>query len=132
MQHDLTERVVNAVKDFVRGDPAPFAALWAEDDEVSIFGAFGGHQAGGSQIRARLEWAASQYREGQYEYQPIAEVHGHDLAYTVGLERTTLRSQSGDKLVRERRVTFVYRLLDDDWRIVHHHADPLVETSAPK
>lgn len=118
----------DAVVAFVRGNPAPYQALWAHADDVSICGAFGGYERGWQQIDPRLAWASAQYRDGDFQVLDIiAQSVGADIAYRVHTER--IRSHAIDtdtEVVRERRVTHIFRYEPDGWRIIHQHSDPLL------
>jgi ketosteroid isomerase-like protein len=57
-------------------------------------------------------------------------VHG-ELAYTVHVEAIRSRAPNGEREIRERRVTKIYRHDDSGWRILHMHSDPLLTTAFP-
>ena len=121
----------SALAAFAQGDAGPFKAHWSHTADASILGAFGGYERGWDEIATRLDWAASQYRGGSQQDETLSEYVGADLAYTVRLERISTVS-ADDEIVRKRRVTVVYRLEDEHWRVVHFHADPQVDAlSAP-
>jgi hypothetical protein len=61
-----------ALNAFVRGDAGPYKALWSHTEEISIFGAFGGHERGWTVLATRLDWAAAQYRDGTYADEVLA------------------------------------------------------------
>src|SRR5712691_1023238 len=48
---------------FINGDPI----LWKQNalhrDEATIFGAFGGHEKGWTEVGPRYDWASSQFKE---------------------------------------------------------------------
>ena len=62
----------------------------------------------------------------------IASSFGTDLGYTVTLERSTGRTIAGTTEMGSLRVTHVYRLESGRWRIVHRHADPLIDKRPPR
>ena len=80
------------------------------------------------------DWASSQYKAGgatlKVEYVSIL-VSG-DLAYTVGIERQE-GARLGDQNPARRalRATQIFRREDGSWKLLHRHADPLVEKKAP-
>jgi ketosteroid isomerase-like protein len=121
----------SALAAFAQGDARPFKAHWSHTADASILGPFGGYERGWDEIEKRLDWAASMYKGGSQEYETLSEHVGTEFAYTVRLERITTASPNGE-IVRKRRVTVVYRHEDDQWRIVHFHADPHVDTAAPR
>ncbi len=127
---DMHDRMAGAQADFGNGDATAFKALWSDRDDVTIFGAFGGHAQGRLQLGERLDWAASKFRSATWEYEPISSVFGADVGCTVWIERST-GTIGGRAITQELRVTHVLRLEGDAWRIVHRHADPLVDTTDP-
>jgi ketosteroid isomerase-like protein len=129
---ELYAAVAAAQAQFAEGRAGAFQALWSPAEDVTIFGAFGGCESGWSAIQPRLAWAASQFRDGRWEYEPIAAMFGSEIGYTVGLERTAaLIGGDTSPTTQELRVTHVFRREADQWRIVHRHADPLMATKAP-
>lgn len=128
---EIYEAIFSAMADFGVGRPEPFQALWSTADDVTIFGALGGHERGWSEVGSRLAWAASHLASatGTWAYEPISATLGADIAYTVGLERggDRRRPASEDQVLR---VTHVFRKERDGWKIVHRHADPLIQTAA--
>lgn len=121
-----------ALAALVAGDPYPFHGLWEHTPEVSLLGAFGGTALGWVSVRDRLSAVAAAYGDGVYqrlEHQ-VEQVHrGHAL--TVHLEAIRCTSATGEEVLRERRVSKVYRYGEAGWRIVHMHADPLLEVAFP-
>ena len=52
----------------------------------------------------------------------VVEVSG-DLAYTVGFEHGTVRVDGSEARPMTIRVTHVFKRIEDDWWLVHRHAD---------
>ena len=119
---------------FLNGD----ATLWKQNssqrEDATIFGAFGGHEKGWKEVGPRYDWAASQYRPSGakklVEYLNVAV--GSDLAYTVSIERDEVQVGHQSKSEpRALRVTQVFRKEGGAWKLLHRHADPLMEKKAP-
>ena len=119
---------------FLNGD----ATLWKENssqrEDATIFGAFGGHEKGWKEVGPRYEWAASQYRPSgatkRVEYLNV--IVGSDLAYTVSIERDEAQAGTQKKPeARALRVTQVFRRESGAWKLLHRHADLLMEKKAP-
>jgi ketosteroid isomerase-like protein len=117
---------------FINGDPALWKLNSSHRDDATILGAFGGYgEKGWNTVGTRYDWASSQYKGGgatmKVEYINI-EVSG-DLGFTVAIERQE-GARVGDQqnpARRALRVTQVFRKEDGAWKLLHRHADPLVE-----
>jgi ketosteroid isomerase-like protein len=121
-----------ALDAFAAGDAEPYKHCWTTRSDCTVFGAFGGVVRGAEGVRSRLDWAASQYRQGHYTaYDVLAEHAGGDMGCIVALERVESRDADGKTITRERRITHVARREPEGWRIVNQHSDPLVEVTAP-
>jgi hypothetical protein len=120
---------------FVNGDPSPWLAITAEQDPVSIFGGFGGlGEAGVAEVNERYLLAASAFSpsgaEVDFEYL-VKDVRGR-LAYTVAIERATvLYTGHTEPQPQILRATMIFRFEQGGWKIVHRHADTMVELQLP-
>jgi hypothetical protein len=115
---------------FVRGNPAPILQLWSHADDVTLMGAWGGHERGWSLVGPRLEWVSKQSTEGTYSYSEISTILGTDLASFVQIERFAIPNIDGGAPA-SLRVSHVMRCEGDKWKIVSRHADRLMETKPP-
>ena len=121
---------------FINGDPALWKHNSSHRDDATILGAFGGYgEKGWDTVGTRYDWASSQYKGGgatmKVEYINIG-VSG-DLGFTVAIERQE-GARVGDPqnpARRALRVTQVFRKEDGAWKLLHRHADPLIEKKAP-
>lgn len=122
----------SALAALVAGDPRDYQRLWEHSPDVSLLGAFGGVAHGWDEVRDRLAAVAVTYGNGVYRRLDQLDEHVHgDTAWTVHVEEIHSWTAAGERQVRERRVTKVYRRGADGWRIVHMHSDPLVTTAFP-
>jgi len=130
MNHPQPGELDQVMASFARGDATAFAGLWLPAEEVTIFGAFGGYERGWEQVRPRLAWAASQFRDGTWTCEQLSAHFGADVGYTVGIEhaRATIGGSPGRQ---DLRVTHVFRRSSGGWQLVHRHADPLTGKVAP-
>lgn len=121
---------------FINGD----ATLWKQNashhDDATIFGAFGGHEKGWNEVGARNDWASSQFNDSgatqKIEY--LNTGASGDLAFTITIERQE-QVRMGDQekpAPRSLRVTQIFRKEDGVWKLLHRHADPLVERLRPE
>ena len=119
---------------FVNGDASLWLPLVSRSEQSSIFGGFGGQEVGWSQIGPRYAWAASQFRPSgaKVEFEYLEKHVGSDTAYTVAIERCTVRHLSQPEAVPHvLRATMVFRAEDGEWKNAHRHADPLSPTASP-
>src|SRR5687767_483478 len=130
---DFERQLRAAQTRFQQGQPEPLLALWSHADDVTLMGALGGHERGWGLVGARLARIATSARDGSHdEDQVVSRVVGADVAVIVVLEHITRTNADGS--VRSRnvlRVTHVARCEGAAWRLIHRHADPLVENTLP-
>jgi ketosteroid isomerase-like protein len=121
-----------AAGDFAGGDPQPYRSLWARDDDVTIFGAWGAYEQGWQAVEPRLDWAAARFASGGTQQEILSMGSSGDLGYTVALERgqVTLAGESVAATMLL-RVTHVYRRVDGEWKIIHRHADAVTDKIPP-
>jgi SnoaL-like domain len=119
---------------FVNGDASLLLALVSRSEQTSIFGGFGGYEAGWSEVGPRYEWAAAQFHPtgARVDFEYLDKYAGPEAAYSVAIERCTVRyvDRPGEH-PHALRTTMVFRKEDDDWKIVYRHADPLEQKSPP-
>jgi ketosteroid isomerase-like protein len=126
--HDLPmDEYHRAGLEITRGNPDVYKELWSRADDVTLSNPFGPPVRGWDEVSARLDLAASKYRDGEgYEFENVVTVVGSDLAYTVELERFRSRVGGADQLTPVAvRVTTVFRRENDDWKVTHRHGDPI-------
>jgi len=120
---------------FINGDPTLWKQNASHGDDATIFGAFGGHEKGWKQVGPRNDWASSQFKESgakqRIEY--LNSGASGDLAFTVAIERQEqVRMGNQEKPApRTLRVTQIFRREDGVWKLLHRHADPLIERKPP-
>jgi hypothetical protein len=120
---------------FVNGDPGPWLGITAQKDPASIFGGFGGlGEAGRAEVHQRYLLAATAFRpsdaEVDFEYL-VKDVRGK-LAYTVAIETADVlyagRTERHHQVLRS---TMIFRFEHGAWRIVHRHADTMIDLELP-
>ena len=117
---------------FLTGDAAPIIALWSQADDVTIFGGSGTYAQGWHAVQPRLEWAAAHFRGGRGTLEPLAMGESGDLAYTIYIERGEMQAEGSEELRPfALRITQIYRREDGDWKIIHRHADPIMQPTEP-
>jgi hypothetical protein len=113
---------------FMNGDAGPLQALFSHAADVTVMGGFGGVEHGWAEVGPRLAWAASHFHGGAYSQRVVSAAVGREVACLVSLERWARTAPDGEPLpVLDLRVTQTFRLEGERWRLVHRHADDLVE-----
>jgi ketosteroid isomerase-like protein len=83
-------------------------------------------------VAARLDWAGSQFSEGQRTREEIGSAVGTNFAYIVQTEQIRFRVPGRtEPSILELRVTMIFRREADGWRIIHRHADSQKSTRLP-
>jgi hypothetical protein len=120
---------------FVNGDSSLWLRITAAKDPVSIFGGFGGlGEAGIASVHQRYLLAATAFRPSgakvDFDYL-VKDVQGR-LAYTVAIERSNvLYAGQTERQPQILRVTMLFRRERGDWKIVHRHADTMIDLQLP-
>ena len=130
--HDLPmEEYRRAGLEITRGNAEPYKTLWSRRGDVTLANPFGPPVRGWKDVSARLDLAASNYRDGRdYEFENISTVITPSLAYTVEIERIRTRVGGSDELTALAiRVTTVFRREDGTWKVTHRHGDPITSMS---
>lgn len=121
---EMFEWVQEANTAFLTGNPVPTQELWSHAEDVSIYGGWGDYEVGWEEVAPRLEWAAARYVSGELTYELLAMGVSGDLGYTIAIQRgeALLAGQASSAPIAL-RVTHLYRREDDEWKIIHFHAD---------
>jgi len=129
------ERYEAANSAFLNGDPVPWLAIVAENDPASIFGGFGGlGDVGVVGVHQRYLLAARAFlpsgAEVDIDYL-VKDVQGR-IAYTVAIERADVL-YAGQTALHPQvlRVTMLFRFERGDWKIIHRHADTMIDLQLP-
>ena len=126
--YQTLEQVRTANQHFLAGDSAPYKACWSHTDDVTIFGGWGAYEKGWEQVGPRLDWAAARFLEGQRTFELLSMALSGDLAYTVWIERGETHVVGSDELRPSGlRVTHIFRREEGAWKIIHRHADAIME-----
>ncbi len=114
------------------GDPEPRKAMWAHNDPVTLFGAVL-TATGWAEIGPTFEKLASSFSNCEsFEYEVVAADAKSDLAYIVGIERTTASTGGAPPQAYALRVTSIFRREHGEWKVVHRHADPMPDSESAR
>jgi ketosteroid isomerase-like protein len=116
--------VDEALRAMRSGDGAPYAALWAQTEHATLFGAWGPIEHGHEAVIRTFDWVSGRFGpEGSSEVENVVVHRSGDLACTIGFERGDAMVDGGEVRPMTIRVTHVYRHDGGRWRLVHRHAD---------
>ena len=118
----------------VKGDAEAYKALYSDSEEITLANPFGGIAHGPDEVIETLDRAASNFRDGHTTgFETIEQLVTPDLAYTLEIERYVAKvGGSSDLSDIALRVSCMYRLEDDGWKLLHRHADPRVGPQTPE
>lgn len=112
----------------MRGDVATYRALVPYTDDFTLMSPFGGAPTHGADI-GEEKWQAMRrfFRNGTFDMEVVQSYGSADMIVLATIERA--RVEVGGLPLQDwhLRVTLVYRREAGEWRLVHRHADPLVE-----
>ena len=129
------ERYADANSAFLNGDPGPWLEMATQRDPASIFGGFGGlGSAGVADVTQRYQLAATAFQPSGAQVDIaylVKDVEGR-LGYTVAIETADVLYTGQTELHHQvLRVTMMFRFEDGEWKIIHRHADTMVELELP-
>ena len=118
------------IRRFVNGDARMWKQHASQREDVTIMGAWGAYEKGWEEAAVRYDWAAARFKDSgaipTFEY--LASGASGDLAYTVTIERSEVRLVGQDvPAFMPLRVTHIFRKENGEWKLIHRHADPLME-----
>ena len=120
-------RLLGADTALHNGDAAPRKSLWSTTDPVTLFGA-AMMTTGWPQIEATFDWLATRFSDcTSFEIEVVAAGVSGDLAYLVAVEHTTASIGGDPPAPYSLRVTTIFRREAGAWKVVHRHADPLLD-----
>ena len=125
---DSFDQAVNAyhagLSEFVKGNPEPVKQLFSQRDDVVLCNPLHPFARGFREVAETTDRAASHMADGKWEFERVASFGTTELAYTIEIERFRAMVDGTDGS-GSLRVTTIFRLEEDGWRIAHRHADPI-------
>jgi ketosteroid isomerase-like protein len=124
---NAVETFRQALDPFVRGDPKPVTGFFSRREDVTLANPLGPPCRGPAAVDKAIAEAAATLKDGSLlPFEEVSRYSTHDLGYVVQLERTQARLPGNDSLTSfALRVTMIFRLEGDTWKVVHRHADPI-------
>lgn len=129
--HPTVLRTQQAVAALLGGDPEPEKALWSRRDDITLANPAGGYRRGWPDVEEGLDLAASGFAGGRScTFDVVTVEAGRDVAYVFELERFESDLTDGRGVAEGAlRVVMIFRLEDDEWKMVHRQADTLAEAA---
>lgn len=120
----------SAASAYVRGDAASLGRIVARASPATFFGPKGGYVQGPTQVYESYERDAKHFASGDSRFEILHMAASDDVAYWTGFQRANVQLASNAETVQfDLRVTEVFRREDDEWKLVHRHADPQTSES---
>ena len=122
------EKIHFALKEFYKGNPEPYNRLFSNREDISLLGAQGGTSVGPEDVKQHLTSRASWFKEGQnVRWERVIAFSTHDLGYIVEIERFDVKMADTNEIANiALRVTTILRCENNEWKIIHRIADPLI------
>lgn len=118
----VSEQFYAALNQMAAGGGSSMDAVWGHGNDVTALHPIGGRNEGWDETRTAFEQVGSVASGGQVRLRDQLIQVGTDLAYEVGIEEGEI-TLAGEQVSLEHRVTNIYRRIDGEWKMVHHHTD---------
>jgi ketosteroid isomerase-like protein len=104
-----------------------------QDDDMTIFGPFGGMLRGTEQLSGRQQRAAQLFEGGHGSCEVVKTIVGGDIVTVVQIERNVAQVHGRqDPQPWVLRTTQVFERRGGGWVRLHRHADPLIDLRVPE
>jgi ketosteroid isomerase-like protein len=126
---EMMPRIHDAETALHNGDARPRVAMWSHTDPVTVFGA-AFNPIGWAEVGPMFETLAARFANcSSCEWEVVAADVGEDFAYLLAIERTTASIAGGEPAAYVLRSTTIFRRENDEWKIVHRHADAIDDSA---
>ena len=118
--HEALRRILN-------GDPAGYAALFADRADITHGNPFGPFGKGRAAVLAALNNASTKYRDGTVVAIDRIAIYGSGrIMVLVEIEHGRVKLGASSSFAEiAARVTSVSEKIGSRWKLVHRHADPI-------
>lgn len=116
----------------MRGDIERYTRLVSLAHDFTLFSPFGGEPTRGAPSRERMARMGAFFRDGTLEQEVVQAYAVPDMVVLAIIERARVAVGGLPLQDWALRVTLVYRRDGSAWRLVHRHADPLVDSISLK
>lgn len=127
--HEFLEQRIEASDAFVNGDFGLLEKVSTHTSPATIFGPQGNTVEGAERVNAVNAEGAKLFKPGSKNaFETLHTAVADTLAYWVGVQRSVVQMKGKDEgIPMNLRLTEIFRLEDDGWKLIHRHADMLKE-----
>ncbi|BDI30662.1 hypothetical protein CCAX7_27130 [Capsulimonas corticalis] len=131
---EFMKRRAKAANAYVNGDAQPLSTLTAHNSPATFFGPGGGFTKGADDVRARYARDAGSFEPGgDSDLEILQMAAGDGVGFWTGFQTATVRMPGKPEAIPMKlRITEVFRREDDEWKLIHRHADMLAEEQPKK
>lgn len=117
---------------YIQGDAAPLLGMTAHTGDATFYAPRGGSVSGAERVVADFASGATGFAPGGTNAFEILQLAASDgLACWVGFQRAQVHVPGRSEPVPfNLRVTEVFRRGGAEWKLIHRHADPLIDAQA--
>ena len=117
----------DAARAYVNGDPAPVASIATRVSPATFFGPRGDCHQNADDVLSAFNQGAAIFGTGSNTNFEVLHMAASDsIAYWVGFQRATTQMRgSKNTTTMNLRVTEIFRREDNQWKLIHRHADLL-------
>ncbi len=122
----------DAASAYVRGDAHPLNRITTHDSPASYFAPEGDHVSGAKEVLSRyMNDAKALAPGGENSFETLQMEASEGMAYWVGIQRAVIFVQGSKSPVPvDLRVTEVFRREGHEWKLVHRHAETLLDLTS--
>jgi ketosteroid isomerase-like protein len=124
----LIQRSKESNAALLRGDIEQYTALLSIAPDFTLMSPFGGKPTKGAPTPEALQRIGRFFKNGTLEQQLVHAYATRDMVVLAIIERARVEVGHLPSQDWALRVTLAYRRDGDEWRLVHRHADPLVDS----
>jgi ketosteroid isomerase-like protein len=128
----IIEEYHKAVDIFSRGNPEPVKKLYSQGADAMLANPFGSTVKGWDRVSEALDFASSQFRDGEVtSFETIALYNTNDLVTLFEIERWKSKVGGKQEISSfDLRVTTTLRKEQNNWKLIHRHADAISSFNA--
>jgi ketosteroid isomerase-like protein len=121
-----------AAQAYVQGESAPLEEIVTRKSPASFFGPQGGHHEGAQAVSSTYTHDAEAFEPGgESHFEILDQSVSNGVAYWVGFQRAKVKMRGrAEPIAMDLRVTELFRREGEEWKLVHRHADSMVETKS--